>query len=118
VVLIRGSVSVSVVVTFLLAAVMLGAKFAGLFTFSLVREEYRKWGQLMQEEYGELILKTSVRELRCEEHEVAHTTHPLCRWLSSLHARYTGGWLSSLHARYTGVVQAASDRHDSCHMPQ
>ena len=30
----------------------------------------------MQEEYGELILKTSVRELRCEEHEVADMTAP------------------------------------------
>ena len=76
VVLICGSVSVSVVVTFLLAAVMLGAKFAGLFTFSLVREEWRKWEHCMQEEYGELILKTFVRELRCEEHEVADTTAP------------------------------------------
>jgi len=76
VVRIRGSVSVSVVVTFLLAAVMLGAKFAGLFTFSLVREEYRKWAHRMQEEYGELILKTCVRELHCEEHEVADTTAP------------------------------------------
>jgi hypothetical protein len=77
VVLVRGSsVSVVVVITFLLAAVMLGAKVSGLFNFPLAHKEYRKWAHRMEEEYGELIVKTSVRDLRCEQHEAAETAAP------------------------------------------
>lgn len=65
VVLIRGSnkVSIAVVITFLLAAVMVGAKLSALSTFSIVRKEHQKWADLLEAEYGELIKSESLKDL-------------------------------------------------------
>lgn len=56
-------VSIAVVITFLLAAVMVGAKLSALSTFSIVRKEHQKWADLLEAEYGELIKSESLKDL-------------------------------------------------------
>jgi len=70
-------VSIAVVITFLLAAVMVGAKLSGLSTFSIVRKEYQKWADLMEEQYGELITAASMKDLDIEEEGQEELSQPV-----------------------------------------